>query len=659
MREHFHHPIKQKAREKMGRFIKKNLIKTAGRNPRNIKVATFLGPPVKNESGDWRNAELEIYDSLHIPRENVYTMERRKDRAKLIYDSGLIPKENVFLGADIDFFRRTADRFGVINLDYEGYLDEKKQGTLMTITGRQILDEKSILATWFLGARERSSEREFYEYFLRYFMEAQLDQVKGLIRCGQNETNHCCETKKKILELDERIQRIAKDSANNYTNFKKTIVSEIIDYILLSGMDLYRTNPLIAKDPEYEHFRTHVKSLSGPIIQYRREFLKRVFPEKTELEIDEIVTQNNARTFYKNILNISNNLSRNRYSDFWLINFWLPQFLHTFYNKSYFTEASSYYEYRNEYGKTMFIDMRSLNQRTRFFDKFKELAECIWSPHVPSQYEIFQALVGKDCRKVKTKKELDLLLDKVDILRKINTVSHIADERIYLGSSHKPKLTQKEYFLRVKEGYTDDQLKEAFTVDDKTLERYRKNLANNGRTGIGYLTDDILKQELAGGKSWNDIKVLYKIKKADKRHFAAIAAHHTMGTYNKQEIPQAVTELSSVEVEQPPIFDKDSFMETLYYTIIDRKYESGIPTEVSNTVLDFCSHLTNSQLSEEQKQHFLGAIKDTANGKPLNRLTRTMSYSHADKFIAGLQVYVDQGIVPTSKDILNAFNRYK
>jgi hypothetical protein len=148
--------------------------------------------------------------------------------------------------------------------------------------------------------------------------------------------------------------------------------------------------------------------------------------------------------------------------------------------------------------------------------------------------------------------------------------------------------------------------------------------------------------------------MLYRVRKSERRHFGAIAAHYKRGSYREEKTK---TETLPVIEVKPPEFDTTAFIESLYYGIIDSKFEGRFGTQTTNMILDFCTRLADSTLVDEKKKEFLKSIKEAANGKPLNRLTKEMTFEQAEKFVNFLRDYVDKNTVPDPEDIIEKYRK--
>lgn len=167
--------MKRKYHGKLEEFIAHHLRREL-RDPaarKHLKVACFPG----HEGLE----VLNVYDRLGIERENVVGIEANEAAADELkaMDLGI----RIFKGMDYEFFEQDhkdfPTRFDVVNLDYQGYMDNNKFYTLKLLVGRPILKPISVLGTNFLGKREISHKygaavsNLYFSHLNRLLLEAE------------------------------------------------------------------------------------------------------------------------------------------------------------------------------------------------------------------------------------------------------------------------------------------------------------------------------------------------------------------------------------------------------------------------------------------------------------------------------------------------------
>lgn len=142
MKDTYDYEQKAQARRELRDFVSRTYPNESQR--KNLKVLTLMG----HED----NELTEVWDPLGIPRSNISSVEYNKDVYDAVNNKGLGIRL-VYGGVD-DFIEQTREKFDIINLDYQGYLNSSKKKTLNYIAYKEMLRDKGILATWFSGRRE-------------------------------------------------------------------------------------------------------------------------------------------------------------------------------------------------------------------------------------------------------------------------------------------------------------------------------------------------------------------------------------------------------------------------------------------------------------------------------------------------------------------------
>jgi hypothetical protein len=158
MDKSYNDPAKQKSREKLREFIRKNLVSV--KKSRDVRVVCLPGA---GKEGEEALEVKEVYDPLGIPRSNITGIEFDPEAAARLRkaDLGITIAE-----CDAkEFFRTTEQKFDVISLDYLGQQGDDELDTLDYIAGRQTLANRGIFATVYFGSREskRVQRRMYYD----------------------------------------------------------------------------------------------------------------------------------------------------------------------------------------------------------------------------------------------------------------------------------------------------------------------------------------------------------------------------------------------------------------------------------------------------------------------------------------------------------------
>jgi len=149
-KETYNFDMKRKYHGKLEEFIAHTLRRKLGdpATRKYLKVACFPG----HEGLE----VLNVYDRLGIERENIVGIEADEEAADELEALNLGIR--IFRGLDYEFFEQEHEgfptRFDVVNLDYQGYMDDNKCYTLKLLVGRPVLKPVSVLGTNFLGKRE-------------------------------------------------------------------------------------------------------------------------------------------------------------------------------------------------------------------------------------------------------------------------------------------------------------------------------------------------------------------------------------------------------------------------------------------------------------------------------------------------------------------------
>ena len=145
-------PAKEKWREAWYQFIRKHRHYLHGK-PKDWQVIFFPGEEA---------LEIELYDRLRIPRENLLGLEiNPKVWEKLLKKQLGIRLTGEPMDA-LNFFQQTDEKFDIGLLDYEGTFGTKVVKTLEYIAGRQRLNEESLFGITFFGKRENVKGKKIF-----------------------------------------------------------------------------------------------------------------------------------------------------------------------------------------------------------------------------------------------------------------------------------------------------------------------------------------------------------------------------------------------------------------------------------------------------------------------------------------------------------------
>ncbi len=173
MKETYNYATKSKARE-----VLKDVVREAYPSPKqrkSLRVLTLLG----HEDTELR----EIWDPLEVPRSNILSVESNPNVYALITSRNLgIQVVNSTLER---FLEQNHQTFDVINYDSVSPFGLLQRDILRYMAGTQILGERGVLATWFLGRREGRYNLKWFE---RAFQKYQNDtsETTGKVKDRSN-----------------------------------------------------------------------------------------------------------------------------------------------------------------------------------------------------------------------------------------------------------------------------------------------------------------------------------------------------------------------------------------------------------------------------------------------------------------------------------------
>jgi len=229
-KDSYNFDMKRKYRQKLEEFIA-HALRRELKDPKRRKSLTVACFP-----GHEGLEILNVYDKLGIERENIVGIEAKPDIAAEISDLNLGIR--VFEGYDYEFFEQDHEgfpnRFDVVNLDYQGYLDEDKRYALVLILGRPVLKPIGVLGINCLGKRERDNVYGLALNNLRYSCKDR--ELIEAVLTGDKE-----KAKKLSAEVHSIIQKsknynLGDSRSDGLTAFLLTSMSTAKDQVELMGV---------------------------------------------------------------------------------------------------------------------------------------------------------------------------------------------------------------------------------------------------------------------------------------------------------------------------------------------------------------------------------------------------------------------------------------
>ena len=219
MKESYDYEVKKKSREKIKSFIKSVFDK---KQFSRLKVLTLLGH---------EDLELEqIWDPLGVNRRNITNVEKYTKVLKLSGNRGV---ENI-KGDLEEVIEKINNPFDVICLDTVSPFTLNQREILRNISGRQLLGEKGVLITNYLGQREGGYHKEWFLYAKEVYIEKENPEKSIGINNG------------KIVERSE-------------------LISRMVNSIMLDGITNVQPHPLSKYTNNYEQrVKDTLRRIQGP-----------------------------------------------------------------------------------------------------------------------------------------------------------------------------------------------------------------------------------------------------------------------------------------------------------------------------------------------------------------------------------------------------------
>lgn len=222
-------PAKEKWREAWYHFIRKHRHSLRG-SPQDWQVVFFPGEEA---------LELDVYDRLKIPRENLLGLERNRAFHEKLRKKKLGIRLTDEPMDAVDFFRKTDEKFEIGSLDYEGPLARQVVKTLRYLAGRQILNEGAIFGITTYNKRESQDVKKFYQRtiaareFYRLVNRGEMEPLRGKYQSPKEFIGNFGHTQEPMI--------------------KHLGHSDAICGIFLSGTENVEINPIFLRNPRFRY----------------------------------------------------------------------------------------------------------------------------------------------------------------------------------------------------------------------------------------------------------------------------------------------------------------------------------------------------------------------------------------------------------------------
>lgn len=398
-------PAKEKWREAWHQFIRKHRHSLRG-SPQDWQVVFFPGEEA---------LEVDVYDRLKIPRENLLGLERDPR----VYDRLRKKKLGIRLTDKpvdaLDFFQQTDERFEIVNLDYEGFLDHNVVKTLQSIAGKQLLQEESLAALTIYAKRDSNSAKGIY--YSALMGEEFSNCIHNLIHGNP-------------LTMDEHSFQAAlsRFTATPINERRNKALTTVLINIFFKGLANLGVNPIYARNPNLSELERMIElacALSGGDQKPDEAIIN--FMHYKSL-IDHIKKSGIASSDDQAIMQ--------------------ARLVLAYENRRYFPEDIARFSYVSRNGAVMLSDFFYFNQHRRVIDRYGYIAE---HAYIDLNFEDFSKSIfgGRPTSKSQVVKDTNRLKRDLEFIfgDAVRNISNPPKPRNYLGSSAKlPKLKGEDYY---------------------------------------------------------------------------------------------------------------------------------------------------------------------------------------------------------------------
>lgn len=346
---------KQKAREKLRDFIRRNL---SFKKLSDIKVVCFPGA---EEDGEEALEVKQVYDTIGIPRENIVGLECDPERADRLKKANL--GIQVVIAFDYDFFKTTEQKFDIISLDYTGHQGKKEIMALEEIVSNQILAKHGILCTNYTGKRESRD--------LKLWM---LHKLTRFISQEKPEENISREKRIEILEKE-----MSGNSEFSFSQIREAITNDTLE-IFKCGKGILKLPEILTCYPEYQEIEEEISNLirngetvpdekTRKVLIESKIFKKEQF-DNTELLLDYKINMDNYVN--NHIQNFKKHIQKQMETTDRLAE-WIVSALICSEIKAYIPRKIERYYYNSNKNYLMLFDIIAFTQQERVYQKMKEM----------------------------------------------------------------------------------------------------------------------------------------------------------------------------------------------------------------------------------------------------------------------------------------------
>ena len=397
-------PAKEKWREAWYQFVRKHRHSLRG-SPQDWQVVFFPGEEA---------LEVDVYDRLKIPRENLLGLERDpKVHEKLRKKRLGIRLTDEPVDA-LDYFSQTDERFEVVNLDYEGFLDHNVVKTLSSIAGRQLLQEGSLAALTIYAKRDSNSAKGVYYSVL--MGEEFSNSIHNLIHGNP-------------LTMDEHSFQAAlsRFTATPINERRDRALTTVLINIFFNGLTNLGFNPIYARNPNLPELERMIE-LAGLISG----------DQKPDQSITNFI-------HYKSLIDHIKKSGITSDDEEAIIHARLAL---TYQNRRYFPKDIARFSYVSRNGANMISDFVHFNQHRRVIDRYGYIAEHAYIDLNREDHgkSIFGGHPTSKSQVVKSTNRLQRDLEFI-FYDAVRNISNTPGSRVHLGSSARlPKLEGEDYY---------------------------------------------------------------------------------------------------------------------------------------------------------------------------------------------------------------------